>query len=69
MTFKDPVLTAIETQHISVTKISWLMMFLELITVQSQNHMKLINTLCEQGVELQTDKASGTCSYNWNLKR
>jgi hypothetical protein len=35
-------------------------MFKEVITVYYENHMKTINTLCEQSAELQIVKADGT---------
>jgi hypothetical protein len=36
------------------------MLFKELIAVYSENHTKLINTLCGQNAELLTVKAGGT---------
>jgi hypothetical protein len=43
---------------------NWLMLFKQMISVYSENHMKPINTLCEQNAELLTDKAGGTYSYH-----
>jgi hypothetical protein len=45
--YKDSVHTAKKTQHFSITKIN-LFMFEEIIPVYSENHTKLINTLCGQ---------------------
>jgi hypothetical protein len=40
--------------------INWLMLFKEIIAVYSENHMKLINTLCGQNADLLNVKAGGT---------
>jgi hypothetical protein len=41
-----------KTQHFSITKISWLMLFQEIIIVSSENHMKNIKTHHGQKAEL-----------------
>jgi hypothetical protein len=43
------------------------MQFMEIIAVYSENHMKLIKTLCGENAELLTDKAGVTYSYHWAL--
>jgi hypothetical protein len=45
MLFKNSVRTSKRTPHFTITKIKWLMLFKEQITVYSDNHRKLINTL------------------------
>jgi hypothetical protein len=39
--FKDSVFTAKKTQLVSITKITWLILFKEIIAVYSENHAKL----------------------------
>jgi hypothetical protein len=46
MLFKNPVRTSKRTPHFTVTKINWLTVFKEIITVYSNNHAKPINTKC-----------------------
>jgi hypothetical protein len=46
MLFKNSVRTSKRTQHFTLTKISWLMLFKEIIAVYSENHAKLTNTKC-----------------------
>jgi hypothetical protein len=41
------------------------MLFREVITVYSENHMKSINALCRQNSELIIIKSGGTYSYYW----
>jgi hypothetical protein len=53
-------------QYICITKINLLMLFMEIIAVISENHMKLINALCGQTAELLIFKACGTYSYHWS---
>jgi hypothetical protein len=65
---KDSVRTTKKTQHFTVTKISWLTLFKEIIAVYSESHMKPVNTLCGQNAELLIPKAGGTYSYHWNLR-
>jgi hypothetical protein len=55
--------TSKKTQHVSITKINYLMLFKEIIAVYSENHMKPINTLCGQNAELLIVKECGTYSY------
>jgi hypothetical protein len=50
-----------------MTTINWLMLFEEIITVYSENHMKPINTLCSQNAKLLSVKADGTHNYHWAL--
>jgi hypothetical protein len=38
-----------------------------MIAVYSKNHMKHINTLCEQNAELLYVKSGGTYNYHWVL--
>jgi hypothetical protein len=40
-----------QTQCISIIRTNWIIQFSEIIAVHSENHMKLINTLCGQNVE------------------
>jgi hypothetical protein len=40
--FKHSVRTAKKTQHFSITKISWLMLFTEVIVVYCENHTKSV---------------------------
>jgi hypothetical protein len=49
---RDEFLTSKITQLISITKISWLMLFKEIIALCSENYTKHINTLCGQNEEL-----------------
>jgi hypothetical protein len=44
--FKNSVRTSKRTPHFTITKISWLMLFKEIIAVYSENHAKPINTKC-----------------------
>jgi hypothetical protein len=46
MLFKNSVPTSKRTPHFTVTKINWLTLFKEIITVYSENHAKPINTKC-----------------------
>jgi hypothetical protein len=50
-----------------MTKISRLTLFKEIIAVCSESHMKHVNTLCGQNVELLNVKAGGTYSYHCAL--
>jgi hypothetical protein len=50
--FRNSVPTAKKTQHVSIAKTSWLMLFREMIVIYSDNHTKLINTLCWQNAEI-----------------
>jgi hypothetical protein len=40
MLFKNSVRTSKRTQHFTITKINWLMLFKEIISVYSENHKK-----------------------------
>jgi hypothetical protein len=62
------VTIAKETQHCSIAKFSWLMVFSEIVAVCFENNMKPINTLCEQNEKLQIVKTGGTHNYHWVLK-
>jgi hypothetical protein len=57
---KNSVPASEKTQCVSITKISWMMLFKEIIIVYSKNHMELINALCEQSAGLFIVKESGT---------
>jgi hypothetical protein len=63
--FKYSVRTAKKTQHFTITKINWLMVFKEIIAVYSENHTKPINTICVQNAMLLVAKAGGNFSYQW----
>jgi hypothetical protein len=54
--FKHSVRTAKKTQHFTITKTDWLMLFKEIIAVCSENHTKPTNTLCGHNLELVTGK-------------
>jgi hypothetical protein len=45
--FKNSVRTAKKTPHVTITKISGLALFKEIIAVNSENHIKPINTFYE----------------------
>jgi hypothetical protein len=54
-----------EKQRAPFTKVSWLMLFKEIIAVYSENYTKHIHTFCRRNTELLNAKA-GTCSmYNY----
>jgi hypothetical protein len=44
--FKNSVCTSKKTQHFTITKINWLMLFEEIMPVYSENHTRPINTKC-----------------------
>jgi hypothetical protein len=54
-------------QHVSVTNISWLMLFIQEIPACPKNHTN-VNTLCVQNTDLCVVKLADTYSYNWALK-
>jgi hypothetical protein len=58
--FNNSVRTSKKTQLFPITKISWLMLFREIIAVYFENHTNEINTLCGQKTELLNVKAGGT---------
>jgi hypothetical protein len=60
--FKHSVLTSKKIQPITITKISWLMLFREIIVVYSENLMKPTNKLCGQNAALLIIKAGGAYS-------
>jgi hypothetical protein len=43
------------------------MLFREIITVYSENHMKPINALCVKNAELLNVQVGDTYSYHWVL--
>jgi hypothetical protein len=65
MLFKNSVRTAKKTQHFSITKTSWSILFKEIIAIYSGNYTKPINTFCGQKGELLIIKSGGTYSYHW----
>jgi hypothetical protein len=66
--FEASVLSSKETQPVSMTTISWLMLSRKIFAVYSENHKKPTNTICEQNAELLIVKTGGTYSYHWVLK-
>jgi hypothetical protein len=46
MLFKNSVRTSKRTPYFTITKINWLMLCKEIITVYSENHTKPINAKC-----------------------
>jgi hypothetical protein len=46
MLFKNPVRTSKRTPHFTITKISWLTLFKELIAVYSEDNSRSINAKC-----------------------
>jgi hypothetical protein len=65
--FNNSVPTAKKTK-VSISKISWLMLFREIIAVYPENHTKPINTFCGQSAELLTINAVSTYTYHWAIK-
>jgi hypothetical protein len=58
-----------ETQHFTITRINWLILFKDIIAVYTENYAKIINTLRGLNAELPTVKASdGVYRYHWALK-
>jgi hypothetical protein len=66
--YKNSVRTAKKTQHFTITKINWFMLFKEIIAVHSENHTKHINTHYGQNAELLNVKAGGTYYYHSAIK-
>jgi hypothetical protein len=60
VTLKNPVRTSKRTPHFTITKISWLTLFKEVIAVYRENHTKPT----EKNAALLIDKAGGTYSYH-----
>jgi hypothetical protein len=56
--YKNRVRTSKRTPHFTITKINWLTLFKETITVYSENHTKPINTKCRM-----TD-----CQSSWYIQ-
>jgi hypothetical protein len=63
MLFKNSVRTSKRTPHFTIKKINSLILFKEIIAVDSENHAKPINTKCNITV-----KADGSYSYRSALK-
>jgi hypothetical protein len=61
MLFKNSVRTSKRTQHFTITKFNWLMIFKKIIPAYTENHKRPINTKC-------IFTAGGTYSYHWALK-
>jgi hypothetical protein len=57
--FKVSVLTSKKIQHVSVTKINWLMLFTEIIAVYSDNNTKHVSTLRGKNAVLLITKTGG----------
>jgi hypothetical protein len=51
-------------QPTTITKISRLMLFKEIATVHSENHVKSINKLCVKDAELLVVRASDAYTYH-----
>jgi hypothetical protein len=47
------------SQHFDIIKINWLMLFRGIISVNSHDHAKQVNTLCAQNDDLLNVKAGG----------
>jgi hypothetical protein len=60
--FNYSIHTSKKTQHFTITKIKWLIVFMEIIAVYYENYMKLINA------ELFIAKAGDSHIYHYNLK-
>jgi hypothetical protein len=56
------LLTLFETQHFTIIKINWLMLFKEIIAVYRENHTRPINK--DMDFSLLTLKVYGTFSYH-----
>jgi hypothetical protein len=59
MLFKNSVRTSKRTPHFTITKINWLTLFKEIITVYNESHEKPIN----KNTGLLNIKAAGKYSY------
>lgn len=57
--------TSKKTKSVSVTKISWLVLVKELISVYSESRTKYSKTLFEIKAEIDIVIAGGTYSYHW----
>jgi hypothetical protein len=61
--FKDSVPT-----HCTVIKVSWLMLFKDMIAVYSENYTKCVDTVCGKIAKIFNVLASGIYSYHCALK-
>jgi hypothetical protein len=52
----------------SITEITWLLLFKEIIAVYSEMHTKSTNAFCGQNAKVFILIAGGTYSYHWALK-
>jgi hypothetical protein len=66
--FEHSFRTTKKTQSVVVTRISWLMLFKEIIAVYSESHVKSINTFRGRNAELLIVKADSKYSYHKVLK-
>jgi hypothetical protein len=64
MLFKNSVRTSKRTPHFTITKITWLTLFKEVITVYSENHTKPIN----KNASSLAAEGAGTYNNHWDLK-
>jgi hypothetical protein len=55
-------------RYISPIQTNCLILFKKIIAVFCENHMKHINTLCDQNAEFMNIKASVTYSNHWALQ-
>jgi hypothetical protein len=62
------VRTAKITPHFTIPKITWLMLFKEIIADYSENYAKPINKICGQNAEAVTMKVGGTYTYLCTLE-
>jgi hypothetical protein len=60
----NSVRTSKRTPHFTITKIKWLILFKEIITVYMENPKKPINTKCS----LQTVRIAGIYNYHYASK-
>jgi hypothetical protein len=63
MLFKNSVRTSKRTPHFTITKINWLTLFKEIITLNTENHTEV-----KVQMELLSVKAAGTYKYHPDLK-
>jgi hypothetical protein len=73
-TFSEIILTnsapiAEITKHFSITKINWIRLFREIITVYLQNHVNSIYTLCVPIADLLSVKTGGMFIVTTGLER
>jgi hypothetical protein len=64
MLFKNPVRTSKRTPHFTITKINWLTLFKEIITVYTESQQKPST----QNADLLIAKGAGTYRYHLALK-